>query len=89
MLDPDADQRGLHELADETAVLQAKLNLRIGWATIIDRPVPAELYDANAKLVEVARELREVARQALEDEVFQQGVHQAELAARKTAVNER
>jgi hypothetical protein len=88
MPDQEANQHDLHELAEAAESLQAKVNLHIGWATIIGRPVSQELYDANAKLVDAARQLRVVARQASEDEGFRCGVRQAEQAAdREPAVN--
>jgi predicted TIM-barrel fold metal-dependent hydrolase len=88
MLDPHADQRDPQQLADAAAALQAELNLWIGWATITGRPVSPKLYDANVKLVEVGRQLHEVAQQASEDGAFRQGVREAEQAADwKAAVN--
>jgi hypothetical protein len=55
------------DLVETAAVLQANVNLHIGWAMITDLRIPPELVDANAKLVEVSCVLREAARQALED----------------------
>jgi hypothetical protein len=61
-------EQPMADLAETAAALQAKVNLHIGWAMITDRPVPPELVDANAKLVEVSRVLCEAAaRQASED----------------------
>jgi hypothetical protein len=82
------DRQPLGELAESAAALQARVNLHIGWAMITNRSVSPELYDANAKLVDVARQLRQVTQQALEDEALHCGVRQAEQAAqREAAVN--
>ncbi len=77
----DTYQCELQQLADEAAALQARVNLQIGWAMIASLPISPNLYDANAKLVEVARHLHEIARQAVEDAAFSQGVRQTDRVA--------
>jgi hypothetical protein len=88
MLYPARCQGAFRQLADEAAALQAKVNLQIGWSMIIGRSISPELYDANAHLVAVARQLHEIARQEVEDEAFRQVVSNAErVAARGVRAN--
>lgn len=81
MPQPQTYQDALNGFAETAAALQAKVNLHIGWAIIASQPIPPELCDANAKLIDAARHLRQVARQAAENEASGQGVTQAEWAA--------
>ncbi len=81
MREPQSYQDAVSAFAEAAATLQAKVNLHIGWAIITSQPIPPELCDANAKLIDVARHLRQVARQAAEDEALRQGVAQTEQAA--------
>jgi hypothetical protein len=62
----------LADLAEAAAALQAKVNLHIGWAMVTSRPIPPELYDANAKLVDVTRQLHQAARQSANDPTARQ-----------------
>ncbi len=43
MPDQEAYQQDLHQLTEAAETSQAKVNLHIGWATSIGRPVSPEL----------------------------------------------
>ena len=81
MPEPQSYQEAVRGFADEAATLQAKVNLHIGWAVIASLPISPELCDANAKLVDAARQLRLVAKQAAKNEASSQGSLQPEQAA--------
>jgi hypothetical protein len=81
MPEPQSYQEAVGGFADEAATLQAKVNLHISWAVIASQPIPPELCDANAKLVDVARQLRHVAHQAAKVEASGQGIRDSERAA--------
>ena len=81
MPEPQSYQEAMGALADEAATLQAKVNLHIGWSVIASQPIPPELCDANAKLVDAARQLRQVAHQAAKVEASGQAIHGTERAA--------
>lgn len=78
MPDPNSYQHDLHQLADDAEALQAKVNLQAGWAAIALLPNSPMLYQVNAKLVEVARQLRQTAQQTQESQAVPIGSLQAE-----------
>ncbi|HZD01929.1 MAG TPA: hypothetical protein VFA46_17565 [Actinomycetes bacterium] len=67
MPDPDTYRRYLAELADEAERLQTQVNEFIGRATVARLDLPAALYDANAQLLLVPTQLRELAARSFAD----------------------
>ncbi len=81
MIDPEAHQRDLGKLAEEAERLQTAVNEFIGRATIANIAIPGGLYDANATLIELPGQLRQLARRSADSHAFHHGVHQAQREA--------
>jgi hypothetical protein len=89
MIDPEAQQqRDLDKLAEEAERLQTAVNEFIGRATIANIAIPGVLYDANATLIELPGQLRQIARRSADYQAFRHGVQQAQQdAARQAAAH--
>jgi hypothetical protein len=84
MPDPEAYQRGLRELAEEAERLQTAVTEFIGRATMASVAIPGVLYDANARLVELPGQLRQIARRSADAQAFRQAEQGAD---REAAIN--
>jgi len=66
MSEPDFFQCDPGKLAEEAEQLQTRMNEFIGRCTMADVRLPGALYDANAELLCVPGQLRDIARRTAE-----------------------